>query len=158
IRDLSTDYLYFMETRFGLHQPMVPLLKEAIRTADQYRLVDLCSGGGGPVSALLAELAADGLSVEWTLTDRFPNLDAMTRHVALNPAHIRFRSEPVDAASVPVDLAGPRTMFNAFHHFDPVAARAVLRNAVETRQPIFIFEIPERSVPMLLPFFLTPLF
>jgi hypothetical protein len=49
-------------------------------------------------------------------------------------------------------------MFNAFHHFAPKEARAVLQNAVDSRQPICIFEIPERSVPMLLPFFFTPLY
>jgi hypothetical protein len=27
IRDLATDYLQFMETRFALHKPIVPLLR-----------------------------------------------------------------------------------------------------------------------------------
>jgi hypothetical protein len=27
IRDLATDYLRFMETRFALHKPVVPLLR-----------------------------------------------------------------------------------------------------------------------------------
>ena len=158
IRDLATDYLRFMETRFHLHAPMVPLLKQAIEDAHQDRLVDLCSGGGGPVPSLLAELNVDGLSLQWTLTDKFPNLHAMSHLAALHPAHIRFRSDPIDATCVPADLPGLRTMFNAFHHFAPAAACAVLQNAVQTGQPISIFEIPERTFPMLLPFFFTTLF
>lgn len=158
IRDFATDYLRFMETQFGLHKPVIPLLRQAIEDSHQTRIVDLCSGGGGSVVALLEELTENGLALEFTLTDRFPNLTAMSRLAALEPGRIHFRPDPIDAASVPVDLTGLRTIFNAFHHFAPSTARAVLQNAVESRQPICIFEIPERSVPMLLPFFFTPIY
>jgi hypothetical protein len=158
IRDLATDYLHFMEAYFGLHKPVVPLLEQAIKDSSQTRIVDLCSGAGGPVVDLIEPLTAAGLSLEFTLTDRFPNVNAMGHLAALYPAHIHFRSDPVDATLVPTDLRGLRTIFNAFHHFTPAAARAVLQNAVESRQPICIFEIPERSVPMLLPFFFTPVY
>jgi hypothetical protein len=29
ILDLATDYLHFMETRFALHKPVVPLLRNS---------------------------------------------------------------------------------------------------------------------------------
>ena len=49
-------------------------------------------------------------------------------------------------------------MFNAFHHFRPHDAMAVLRDAVQAGQPIGIFESPERSLRTLVPmFFLVPL-
>jgi hypothetical protein len=35
-------------------------------------------------------------------------------------------------------------MFNAFHHFSPSAALKVLRDAVRAREPIGVFEIPDR--------------
>jgi hypothetical protein len=158
IRDLATDYLHFMETRFQFHKPVVPLLKQAILDARERRIVDLCSGGGGPIRALLTDLASDGITIQVTLTDKFPNIAAMSRLAALDRAHIRFSPDPIDAACVPADLCGIRTIFNAFHHFSPCAARAVLRNAVDASQPICIFEIPERSIPMLLPFFFTPVY
>ena len=156
IRDLATDYLHFMEAQFRLHEPVVPLLAQAIKDSHQTRVVDLCSGAGSQVVDLLEHLAANGLSLEFTLTDRFPNVNAMSRLAALYPARIRFRTDSVDATLVPTDLRGLRTIFNAFHHFTPSAARAVLQNAVESSQPICIFEISERSVLMLLPFFFTP--
>jgi hypothetical protein len=158
IRDLATDYLRFMETRFDLYKPMVPLLKQAIHETGQKHLVDLCSGAGGPVAALAGELAADGVLIEATLTDKFPNVEAMSRLAGAGRRGIRFRADSIDAAAVPDELQGLRTMFNAFHHFAPTQARAVLEDAVRCHQPICIFEIPERSVPMLLPFLFTPVY
>jgi hypothetical protein len=158
IRDLATDYLHFLERRFQLHKPVVPLLCGALEKSAQSRVVDLCSGGGGPVWALYEDLLASGLAVQFTLTDRYPNLTAFRRLAALHPSGIAYVADSVDAAKVPRDLLGLRTMFNAFHHFAPAAARAVLQCAVEAGQPIAIFEIPERSVKTIIPLLFTPLF
>ena len=46
---------------------------------------------------------------------------------------------------VPDALAGVRTMFNAFHHFRPDDARAVLGDAFRARQPVAIFDGADRS-------------
>ena len=59
IRDLATDYLQFMETRFALHKPVVPLLRMMLENSKTSCVVDLCSGGGGPVLAIYEALAAD---------------------------------------------------------------------------------------------------
>ena len=49
-------------------------------------------------------------------------------------------------------------MFNAFHHFRPSDAMAVLRDATHARQPIGIFEMAERRPRTLLSLLLlTPL-
>jgi hypothetical protein len=61
-----------------------------------------------------------------------------------------FRSEPVDATRVPADAPGLRTLFNAFHHLAPDAARSVLADAVATRQPIAIVELTGRHPALLL--------
>jgi hypothetical protein len=59
---------------------------------------------------------------------------------------------------VPSELTGFRTLFNAFHHFRPADAVAVLRDAAEAGQPIGVFEIPDRSPRTLIPMLvLTPL-
>ncbi len=64
---------------------------------------------------------------------------------------------PVDATDVPVDLPGLRTLFTAFHHFDPTDARAVLQDAVDAGQGIAIFEQTQRSIAGLLFMLLLPL-
>jgi hypothetical protein len=158
VRDLATDYLHFIESRLALHRPVVPLLAEALGLTNSDRVVDLCSGGAGPIPALAKDLAAEGLATRFTLTDRFPNLDAFRQMADTSPGAIDFVAEPVDARAVPRELTGFRTLFNSFHHFDPTDAVAVLRNAAEAGQPIGIFEIPDRRLGTLLPlFFLTPL-
>jgi len=48
---------------------------------------------------------------------------------------------------VPASLTGLRTIFNAFHHFPPVLARRILKDAHDSRQAILIVEIPHRSLP-----------
>jgi hypothetical protein len=158
IRDLATDYLHFMETRFDLHKPLVPLLREVLEESNTARVVDLCSGGGGPVLAVYEALLAEGIAVKFMLTDKYPNLGAFRRLSELHPSGIRFYADSVDATKAPQSLLGLRTMFNAFHHFAPEAARSVLASAVEARQPIAIFEVPERRLVTIISMFLTPLF
>ena len=158
IRDFVTDYLHFMGTRFGLHQPAVALVAEVLRRSDSTHIVDLCSGGGGSIPSLVHALAAQGVRPQVTLTDRFPNTQAFQRVAAASNGQISFHNDPVDARTVPPDMRGLRTMFNAFHHFRPCDAMAVLRDAVQAGQPIGIFEIPDRSLRTLVPmFFLVPI-
>lgn len=158
VRDLATDYLHFLETNFDLHRPVVSLLGHALRATGAKHVIDLCSGGGGPVPALQRALATRGISVGFTLTDLFPNVAAFQRAVDTSQGAIAFVAEPVDARAVPRRLTGFRTLFNAFHHFRPDEAIAVLRDAAQAGQPIGIFELPDRSLRMLLSIsLLTPL-
>ena len=149
IRDLATDYLQFVESKARLHRPVVPLLAEALRSTGAARVIDLCAGGGGPVVALRHDLAGAGVEIPFVLTDKYPNLSAFSAIAREHPG-ISGHPTPVDATDVPRQLTGFRTMFNAFHHFKPNDARAVLRSAVDARQPIGVFEIPERTIGMIL--------
>jgi hypothetical protein len=158
IRDLATDYLRFMETRFALHKPVVPLLRTMLENWKTSCVVDLCSDGGGPVLAIYEALAADEIHVQFTLIDKLPNITAFQSLSSKYPSGIRYIAGPVDATNVPKNLVGLRTMFNAFHHFAPRSARLVLESAVQARQPVGIFEIPERSLLMMAPFLFTPIF
>jgi hypothetical protein len=158
VRDLATDYLHFIEAKFELHRPVVALLAEALRATKAAHVVDLCSGGAGPIPALQKALAAEGLDVRFTLTDRFPNIPSFEETSAASEGRMAFVAEPVDARTVPKDLTGFRTLFNAFHHFRPADAVAVLRDAAEAGQPIGVFEISDRRLSTLLPLLLlTPL-
>jgi len=158
IRDFATDYLHFMEEHFALHKPVVPLLRDLIARSGATQIVDLCSGGGGPARAIYESPLAAGFKVRIILTAKFPNTQAFSRLAALYPDDISYRPDAIDATNVPRDLAGLRTVFNAFHHFDPQAARAVLESAVGARQPIGIYEIPERRLLVMAPFLFTPLY
>jgi hypothetical protein len=158
IRDCATDYLRFVEARFALHQPLVPLLRQALDASSVRQVVDLCSGAGGPVAALSAALAMDGRGVHFTLTDKYPNIAAFQTLALLHEGSVSFVAESIEATHVPASLHGFRTMFNAFHHFAPRDAVAVLRSAVDAGEPIGVFEIPDRTIATLAPLLLTPLF
>jgi len=158
VRDLATDFLHFMESRFALHRAVVPLLADALRSTGTSQLVDLCSGGGGPMPDVVAELRSSGIEATAVLTDLYPNVSAFEHAAAGSAGVIRYEAVSVDAQRVPRRLPGFRTIFNAFHHFPPAAATAVLRDAWEARQPIGVFEVPQRSFLLSLPLLLTPLY
>jgi hypothetical protein len=157
IRDLATDYLQFIQTRFRIDRAMAPLARRVLEQSGATRIVDLCSGGSGPLLLLVKDLAADGVPVRATLTDLFPNAPAFEKIAGASGGLIDYETQPVDARQVPARLAGLRTIFNGFHHLTPADARAVLHAAAAARQPIAIFEVSERSLRTL-PILLTPLF
>lgn len=158
IRDLATDYLHFMQKTGGLHRSMLPVIEEVLNRSRTAHIVDLCSGGSGPLPAVVEELRGKGLQVSATLTDLYPNLPALGRTATASNGTIDFISEPVDARHVPSDLRGLRTLFNGFHHFQPADAQAILHDAAAAGQPIAIFEMSRRSPGMLVWVILVPLF
>ena len=48
-------------------------------------------------------------------------------------------------------------MFLSFHHFKPEQGVEILQNAVNSNQPIGIFEIQDRSVPSIIAMLLSPI-
>ena len=157
VRDLATDYLQFVQERFRLDRAMTPVVRRALDEGKTTEIVDLCSGGSGPLLGLVRDLAAEGRPVHATLTDLFPNHAAFEKIAAASGGLVSYEREPVDARRVPPRLAGLRTIFNGFHHFRPADAKAVLHAAANGRQPIAIFEVSERSLRTL-PVLLTPIF
>ena len=87
LRDFMTDYLRFVMTKLKIYRHTVPILAKAIRHSGSSKIVDLCSGGSGPVRPLLAELADQGLAVRITLTDRYPNVAAFERVTEAGAPH-----------------------------------------------------------------------
>ncbi len=125
LRDALTDFLAFTANLAGAYDPVAPLLRRAVARTGAHRIIDLCSGAGGPWRTLAAQVG-----VPVVLTDRYPHGDNVVR---------------VDARAVPAELDGFRTMFTAFHHFRPPEARAILADAVQRRQGIGVFEIARRA-------------
>ena len=106
--------------------------------------MDLCSGASGPLLPIQSELRRIGIRIPILLTDKYPDPDILARPV--DDPSISWFPEPVDAAHLPPGLAGLRTLFNSFHHFREPEARAILKDAYRSRQPIAIFEITRRTV------------
>ena len=157
LRNDITDTLQCALNFSSAYSSIAPLFQNALRSAGRHCVIDLCSGAGGPWLDLARRLknGIDGFHV--FLTDKFPNLAAFENARGLPDVSIGFCSHPIDATNVPVELAGFRTMFSAFHHFPPAKARAIIQNTVDARQGIGIFEITRRTAPGIASMFLWSL-
>ncbi len=152
VRAGAMDCLRLIATVGNQYQHVLPRLQAALTATGCTEILDLCSGSGGPWPVLVAQLQRETESLAVTLTDRYPPPLARTH------GSIHYHPTPVDATAVPATLTGFRTLFTAFHHFEPERARAILQDAVIQRRGIAIFEQTRRHpLACLLMLLLAPL-
>ena len=143
-RDALTEWLRVLWARIDAYQAIAPVIAEVLQESRATQVVDLCSGGSGPLLGIQKEFEASGRKFKAIVTDKFPNVNSMRDLQTMSRGMIDARLTSVDATAVPRDLSGLRTLFNSFHHFRPPQARQILRDACDARQPIGIFEVPNR--------------
>ena len=135
LRDAETAYLAAGYRLLPmLARQWADRLATVLPAGEPAEILDLCSGAGGPLPLIVEELEKRGYQARVTLTELYPG-PKPSGHPG-----IAWLTEPVDATKVPSTLAGVRTMFSAFHHFPPDAARGILNDAFEHRRAICIFE------------------
>ena len=151
LRDHVTEALQFVLSIGGIYHQSSARLKRAFHASRASRVVDLCSGGGGPWPRLHR-----GQFAEVCLTDKYPNAPAFERIRQESRGAITYWPNSVDATKVPSELAGFRTIFNSFHHFQKAEAIGILQDAVDNRQGIGVFEAvrPHPMTMALTPFML----
>jgi hypothetical protein len=157
LRDMVTDALQVLWSSSNLYQPIIPRLQRALNNSGTRKVLDLCSGGGGPWLGLARDLERkEHYQVTVCLTDRYPNRKAFERIQSRSGLTVKFDLRSIDATQVPADLDGFRTLFSAFHHFAPAEARQVVANAMSRREGIGIFEMPQRTLKTMLAVCFTP--
>ena len=107
------------------------------------RILDLCTGSGDAARAVWQAISAElppERRPQLVLSDLFPNIEAYERLRAEDPEGIDYLAEPVNALGPPTNAPRVRTLFNAFHHFRPEQARAILADAAQNADGIAIFE------------------
>jgi len=132
----------------GFLRPLVPVMDDFLSAAGTHEVLELCSGAAGPALILSDEAERIGIRApRFLMTDLFPRVPIWTHARARHPESIDFIAEPVDATRIPAALSDgrARVIVNAFHHFSPEHAGAILRDAVESQAPIFISESFERD-------------
>lgn len=157
LRNAGTAYLRKVSELAGQPAWITPTLASLLRRTGVTRLIDLCSGGAGPIPQILDGLRAEGIEATALLTDLHPNVETLRAVVAECDGRAEYSADPIDATRVPADLRGVRTLFNGFHHFRPEVARKLLQDAVDARQPIAIFEVVERSPQFLIGILSSPI-
>ncbi len=156
-RRYITEYLQFM-LEHGPFDELPALIARVVDGADEPRIVDLCSGSGGPWPTYLEEPLTEFEGVEVLLTDLHPHREAFERIERRTEGRATGHEAPIDATDVPADVEGRRTIINGLHHFQPEQARAILADAVEKGVSIGVFEIMDRRAVSLIPLVLIPLF
>ena len=131
-------------------------------------ILDLGSGGGGPVETILRAAEKDGLRLpKIYLSDLFPS----PRHYqnlqdALGADRIDYLKEPLSAWSANQPPFELRSICSTFHHFKPAEARLLVERALTSGSGLFILEPLQRNLRHFLmvllsgpfPYMLAPFF
>ena len=100
IRDGGTASLRAIGKMINMGRFLAPPLADALKRSGERRLIDLCSGGAGPLPEVLSWLRGAGLEVEALLTDKYPNHAALSQIADESGGQVSFSQAPVDATDV----------------------------------------------------------
>lgn len=153
LRDSLTRQIRVMCRVMGCEHAIASVLGDALVETSERHVVDMGSGAGGIMPEVLTALRARGGGLEetrMTLSDRFPNREAIAAIDALAVDGLDYLGVPVDATNLEAAPDGVKTMINSFHHLRPREARAVLESAHASQTPILIFELADNRLPFLL--------
>jgi hypothetical protein len=158
LREQFVDSLQMILEVTNTYQPIALLLRKRLQENGSERVVDLCSGAGGPWPSLVRDFETHGaVAPEILLTDKYPSTTKLQSVESPAANRIHFLSDSIDATRIPKYLRGFRTLFNSFHHLNPVEARDLLQDSVNRRQAIGVFEAPALHTLTVLSLFLIPI-
>ncbi len=137
IKDAVRDGL-FTAWKILFWRNALPHVNDLLSKSEHPRLIDLCSGSGGPIPLFTDILLEQHPDIQIALTDYYPCRN--WKNPMGESKVISYVADSIDATNVPDTLKGCRTLFEAFHHFKPEDAVTILSDAVSSKQPIAIFE------------------
>jgi SAM-dependent methyltransferase len=144
LRDIITDHLrhtFSAPRAANLRDTVVSILEAPLNRSGATRIVDVCSGGGGPLPSVLPLLAErSGRSLTATLTDLYPNAGAFQRIQREKSGKVQGELRSVSAFDVPKELGEFQTLFTAFHHFHPEDAKRILADVASKGRAVAIIE------------------
>jgi hypothetical protein len=148
LRGSLTRLVMVMHRLVKSEDALVLLLDEQLKLTGKKKMIDLCSGSGGPLPGVFKRLKMhESLSeLEMTLSDLYPNQKVCKEINGCNNG-ISFDENPVDARNVGEQHDGLRTMICSFHHMRPEIAREILLSAQTDNAPILIYEMSDNGAP-----------
>jgi len=121
-------------------------LARLVERSQTNELIDMCSGGGGPVGVIAKTDALKKCT--FTLTDLYPNLAAFERAAKGSDGRVKFITTPVNATSCTIGDGKKgyiRTMFASMHHMTPELLEGILLDSVAKGHVFAAFEATNRS-------------
>ncbi len=147
IRDCMTKYIVTIHKLLGSAPVLSRVIAKGLKKTNKTRIVDLCSGGTGPMPEVMQDLKeTHGLKdLKLTCTDLYPNKDAAARLNNDGNPNTEYLLDPVNATQVKEQ--GFRTMVCSFHHMTEDVAKSILKDAHDSKEGICVFEISDNSIP-----------
>jgi len=122
-----------------------PFAEWAARTNSK-SVLDMGSGGGGPISTLMRAAQKDHVAMPLVvLSDLHPSPAHYAQLASRLGSRIDYVAEPVSATNVHRKEFRLRSLCSAFHHFPPDMARRIIEDAVQNCDGIFIMEPFDRD-------------
>ena len=149
IRDSMTRLINVMHNFLETKKDLAELLKKVIKKTGESKIIDLCSGAGGPVVDSV-ELLKKEKELTLTLTDLYPNKKFAKKLNSDSDDSVSYLETSVNAINVPENLDGIRTMVCSLHHMKPEIVREILTNAQEAQEGFCAIEISDNSYPKIL--------
>ena len=149
LRTAMTNLIVVLGRVWGVAPVLANLISRILKQQGIEQIVDLGSGGGGAMPEVVARVREirDTSGARLTMTDLYPNLDAIDTFNQPGAPELRYLRDPVDATDFSSSPQGLKTMVNCFHHMRPPMARAILKSAHDTGEPILIYEMGGTKIP-----------
>jgi hypothetical protein len=130
--------------------PLFATLLERVKTRE---VLDMATGSGEPCSIVIRAFERTAIDPpRFTLSDLFPNVEAMKVIESRHPGKIEVVEKSVDATAVPAEVDRPvRTIWSAFHHLTPELAKRILADCVAKKRAVFVVEAFPRRLRRLPP-------
>ena len=141
----------------GLSDIVVNELSQIIKITGEKEIIDLGSGAGGPMPEVFQQLKENGIDIKVTLSDLFPNEKFVREFNAESVEGISYSDKPIDATHLECAPKGLKTFFNSFHHMPPEMAKKIFHSAQASNEPIFIYEMANNKIPLLIWLLLLPI-
>lgn len=144
VRAIVTDAIGEAFKGCGVASEIGKTLASMIReSGGEPEILELAAGSAEASVLLVNEL---GATVRYTVSDKYPDLNAFRRSCQITQGRLTFIEEPIDVLNIPGDLQGLRLLVMSFHHFRPEQALRILQGAYDRRLPIAIFEFTDRRL------------
>lgn len=147
-REAYLDGLNFLFRLGGIYRNMHKPFGRWARQAGRAHVLDLGSGGAGPIVTLLAAARRDAAPLpQITLSDLYPDLSAFERVKSEFPGQVDYIATPLDAfAEGNAGSEAPlRSICTGFHHLTPEQARRFLAAVTARTDGLFIMEPMPRT-------------
>lgn len=154
-RDAMTELITVLNKGMKIPVPLANKIEDVLKETENDQVVDLGSGAGGMMPTVLEELNKDNPNYTLKLTDLYPNKKAIERYN--NSENLEYISSSINAVKFEDHPDGLRTMINCFHHMPPPVAKEILNSAQKNKQPLFIYEMAENKIPIVVWWLFLPL-